>query len=361
MHPVSTGGMSACYLPAYLIYFLLCQRMPCIPENLKDQYEGQKNMTFENTVKSAILGLVVGDALGVPVEFRSREELEQDPVTEMRAYGTHYQPAGTWSDDSSMALCLLESLSRGVDYDDMMTRFLRWADEGYMTAHGDIFDMGIATRKALMKYAKGTPPLACGGAEDHDNGNGSLMRILPAALYLHRTFGPEFPGKPEAYEIVHDSSSLTHAHPISLIACDIYCSVANELLCGRSGAADIQHGIAAAKSMCASLPDTAPCLAQFDRVDTDVLLSLSRPEIRGSGYVLHTLEAALWCLLRTDSYQACLLEAVNLGEDTDTVGAVAGGLAGILYGLDRIPAQWLEVLAKRDEIEALCRDFCNSL
>ena len=104
-------------------------------------------MTFEHTVKSAILGLVAGDALGVPVEFQSREELEQAPVTGMRAYGTHHQPAGTWSDDSSMALCLLESLTHGVNYDDMMARFLRWAGEGYMTAHGDVFDMGIATRR----------------------------------------------------------------------------------------------------------------------------------------------------------------------------------------------------------------------
>ena len=251
-------------------------------------------MTFEHTVKSAILGLVVGDALGVPVEFQSREELEQDPVTGMRAYGTHHQPAGTWSDDSSMALCLLESLTHSVSYDDMMARFLRWAEEGYMTAHGDVFDMGIATRQALTKYAKGTPPLKCGGTGTYDNGNGSLMRILPLALYLHRTMGPEFPRKPEAFQIIHNASALTHAHPISLIACDIYCSIANELLCGRSSPADIQHGITAAKEMCASLTDTAPYLDTFKRVDVDVLRSLPKSEIRGSGYVVHTLEATLW-------------------------------------------------------------------
>lgn len=311
-------------------------------------------MTFEHTVKSAILGLVVGDALGVPVEFQSREELEQDPVTGMRAYGTHHQPAGTWSDDSSMALCLLESLTHSVSYDDMMARFLRWAEEGYMTAHGDVFDMGIATRQALTKYAKGTPPLKCGGTGTYDNGNGSLMRILPLALYLHRTMGPEFPRKPEAFQIIHNASALTHAHPISLIACDIYCSIANELLCGRSSPADIQHGITAAKEMCASLTDTAPYLDTFKRVDVDVLRSLPKSEIRGSGYVVHTLEATLWCLLHTDSYRACVLEAVNLGEDTDTVGAVAGGLAGIQYGMADIPEEWLAVLAKRSEIEALC-------
>lgn len=317
-------------------------------------------MTFEHTVKSAILGLVVGDALGVPVEFQSREELDQSPVTGMRAYGTHHQPAGTWSDDSSMALCLLESLRCGVNYDDMMIRFRRWADEGYMTAHGDVFDMGIATQQALVKYAKGIPPLECGGTGTYDNGNGSLMRILPLALYLHRTIGPEFPGKPEACQIIRNASALTHAHPISLIACDIYCSIANELLCGRNSPADIQHGISSAKEMCASLPDTAPYLAEFKRVDVDVLQSLPKPEVRGSGYVVHTLEAALWCLLHTDSYRNCVLDAVNLGEDTDTVGAVVGGLAGIQYGMADIPEEWLSVLAKRSEIEVLCQVFAQS-
>ena len=104
------------------------------------------------TVKAAMLGVIVGDALGVPVEFMSREDLTADPVTGMREYGTHDQPAGTWSDDSSMALCLMESLTRGVDYEDMAENFLRWADEGYWTAHGEVFDLGIATRKALVKY-----------------------------------------------------------------------------------------------------------------------------------------------------------------------------------------------------------------
>ena len=318
-------------------------------------------MMFEDTVKSAIFGLVVGDALGVPVEFQFREELEQDPVTGMRAYGTHNQPAGTWSDDSSMALCLLESLTHGVNYDDMMARFRRWAEEGYMTAHGDVFDMGIATQQALDKYKRGTPPLKCGGAGTYDNGNGSLMRILPMALYLHRTMGPEFPNKPEAYQMIHNASALTHAHPISLIACDIFCSVANELLRGGSSPADVQRGIASAKTMCASLPDTAPHLAELKRLDVFALQSLSRAEISGSGYVVHTLEAALWCLLRSDSYRACVLEAVNLGEDTDTVGAVAGGLAGIRYGLGGIPEEWLSLIPKRAEIESLCRDFARNL
>ncbi len=312
-------------------------------------------MNFEETVKSAMFGLVVGDALGVPVEFQSREELEHDPVTGMRADGTHHQPAGTWSDDSSMALCLLESLTvKGVDYGDMMARFLRWADEGYMTAHGEVFDMGIATQQALTRFTHGTPALECGGAGEYDNGNGSLMRILPMALYLNRTLGPDFPRMPEAYQAIHNASALTHVHPISLISCGLYCAAANELLCGRTS---IWNGIKAAKAFYRSQTALAPYLDIFRRIDPNILPSLHKSEVSSSGYVLHTLEAALWCLERHDSFRGCLLEAVNLGEDTDTVGAAAGGVAGLRYGMDKIPENWLAVIAKRELIEGLCTSF----
>lgn len=309
-------------------------------------------MVFHDAVKNGMLGLVVGDALGVPVEFQSREELERDPVTGMRANGTHCQPAGTWSDDASMALCLLESLTKGLDYPDMMARFLRWADEGYMTAWGNVFDMGIATRKALTRFVRGTPPMECGGGETYDNGNGSLMRILPMALYLHRIMGPDFPRMPEAYQVIHNASALTHAHPISLMACGLYCAAVNELLRGRAGVWD---GIKGAKDFYRSQPEFASHLDAFRRIEPDVLPALPKSEVESGGYVVHTLEAALWCLEHHDSFRACLLEAVNLGEDTDTVGAVAGGLAGLRYG--GIPEEWLCVIARRDEIEGLCRAF----
>ena len=312
-------------------------------------------MMFEDAVKNGILGLVVGDALGVPVEFRSREELERDPVKGMRAYGTHHQPAGTWSDDSSMALCLLESLTSGVDYKDMMDRFLRWVNEGYMTPYGKVFDMGIATQQALARFAHSTPPLECGGSGEYDNGNGSLMRILPMVLYLHRTMGPDFPRMTEAYQIIHNASALTHAHPISLIACGLYCAAVNELLCGKPSVWD---GIKAAKEFYRNQTEFVPYLDIFQRIEPDILPALPRSEIKSGGYVVHTLEAALWCLERHDSFRACLLEAVNLGEDTDTVGAVAGGLAGLRYG--GIPEDWLDLIAHREEIEGLCGGFSQS-
>ncbi len=153
-------------------------------------------MMFEDAVKNGILGLVVGDALGVPVEFRSREELERDPVAGMRAYGTHHQPAGTWSDDSSMALCLMESLTKDVDYADMMDQFLRWANEGYMTPYGKVFDMGIATRQALARFAHSTPPVGCGGSWDMKQRQTAAWLNLAhfaMVLYLHRTQGPDIP------------------------------------------------------------------------------------------------------------------------------------------------------------------------
>lgn len=312
-------------------------------------------------ISGAVFGLVVGDALGVPVEFMPRQALAADPVTGMREYGTHGQPAGTWSDDGSMALCLMESLTNGIDYEDMMKLFLRWAYEGHWAARGALFDIGIATQKALMNYVHRIPPLECGGRSERDNGNGSLMRILPLALYLHKAMGSGFNDAPDAYDVIHNASRLTHAHPISLIACGIYCSVVNELLIGFSTEAAVHSGIEKAKAVYAKQKPFAEWLDRFNGISFDCLKAKPMSNIRGSGYVLQTLEAALWCLLHTESFSSCVLQAVNLGEDTDTVGAVAGGLAGLCYGIEAIPAEWLSVIARREEIEALCGQFADSL
>ena len=314
-----------------------------------------------NTVKAATFGAIVGDALGVPVEFMSRSELEACPVTDMRANGTHNQPAGTWSDDSSMLLCLMESLTRGIDYEDMADTFLRWADEGYWTAHGEVFDMGIATRKALVKFAHRTPALECGNYGQHDNGNGSLMRMIPLALYLHEIMGPCWNDEFDAYEIVNNASKITHGHPLSLISCGIYCSIANEIMRGNQVDNAVYSGIEKAKAVYGAKQEYAEYLPQFDEVALKSLKELPITSIRGSGYVLETLKAALWCLLHTDSYQACVLQAVNLGEDTDTVATVAGGLAGLWYGWNEIPVEWIAALSRKDEIDQLCTDFCNKL
>lgn len=304
---------------------------------------------MKNKIMGGIIGLVVGDALGVPVEFQTRKKLQASPVTTMLSYGMHAQPLGTWSDDSSMTLCLLESLSNGLDYDDICMKFLKWVETGYMTAHGDVFDIGGTTLAAIKKYGSGTPALECGESGLNDNGNGSLMRVLPLAFY---TFGM----KPaERYEIVQNVSKLTHAHPISVIACNIYIQLCFELLKGYSKEKAYRCMVRKRSTLCRTEQRET-----FERVFSGRLSDLKESDISSSGYVVHSLESALWCFLTTGNYKDCVLKAVNLGDDTDTTAAIAGGLAGIYYGVEDIPAQWKECIARKDDIEKLCQTFAET-
>lgn len=315
---------------------------------------------FSKQVLGGILGFVVGDSLGVPVEFEDRESLRRDPVVDMRGYGSYDQPAGTWSDDSSMTLCALESLTQGVNYDDMMSRFLRWADEAYMTATDEVFDMGRTTQYALRRYAKGTKALECGATAENENGNGSLMRMLPPALYtyyLRRTSNITWR---ELLPGIHNFSALTHAHPISQISCGIYCYIVHKLLDGNDPISSVREASKFIEGYQTTSEYACWC-DLFKRIDADTLLALPENKISSSGYVLHTLEAALWCLLHTSSYRDCVLTAVNLGSDTDTVAAIAGGLAGIYYGESAIPTEWLATIAKLDQIRFLCHDFTSNI
>jgi ADP-ribosylglycohydrolase len=312
---------------------------------------------MEDKILGGIIGLCVADALGVPVEFMNRESLILNPVTDMRGYGTHNQPPGTWSDDTSMTLCLLDSLANGLDYSNIMQKFLLWYNNAEYTPHGEVFDMGTATRKALTRFAQGTPALHCGGASEHDNGNGALMRILPLAFYLRSKYGDSYTDNNETFDIVHNVSSLTHAHKRSLTACGIYLSVAECLFDTNDLKNGIYTGISKAKRYYESRDEYAGELLYYKRIFKDDFINLQQEEIKSSGYVVDTLEAALWCLLNTHSYESCVLKAVNLGEDTDTVAAVAGGLAGIHYGISAIPEKWLSRIPRLEYIKQLCSDF----
>ena len=286
-------------------------------------------------IYSGIMGLVVGDALGVPVEFNRRDSFH---VTDMIGYGTYDLPPGTWSDDSSMTLATVESIARlgRISTDDIMQNFYRWTDENAFTPYGKLFDIGYATQEAIHRYACGTPARKCGGKGERDNGNGALMRILPLAFTDCR------------YQMVNAVSGLTHAHEISLEACRIYISVARKLLRGKPLANIVQ-----------TIKPELPVYARLPKLDT-----LQRDEIQSSGYVVDTLEAALWCNLKSNSYRECVLLAVNLGRDTDTVAAIAGGLAGIRYGIGGekgIPEEWINQIARKEWIAELCEKFEQSL
>lgn len=313
-------------------------------------------MELKGILHAAILGHAVGDALGVPVEFESRSELTLCPVTRMIGYGSYDVPAGTWSDDTSMTLATLDSLSCGLDYRDLMERFCRWANDAEYTPYHEVFDMGIATRNALLRYLRGeADPLQCGGSGEYDNGNGSLMRILPAAIWTWAKFSGKAPC-PEALDVIYNISSLTHAHLRSKMACGIFTFIVYSLLETPKKSAVIS---ALSQANCHYRRDDEfrQEIDYFSRLFSDTFIRLPEDEIKSTGYVVDTLEAAIWCLLTTNNYRECVLKAVNLGGDTDTVAAIAGGLAGILYGPDAIPHEWLEVLAKREAIEDLCDSF----
>ena len=310
---------------------------------------------MDNIWKSGMYGLIIADAMGVPVEFTSREDRKLDPVTDMRGYGTYNQPEGTWSDDSSMAIATLVSIRDNgkIDYKDIMDRFHDWCMNGAYTPFDEVFDIGIATSRAIMKYSNGAKPLESGGKTEWDNGNGSLMRILPVCLYIFEQQKDMKLSDVEAIDIIHNCSALTHAHLRSKIACGIYYFLVKAIL-DESGEIieRLQQGVDNAFRYYGESANSE--LDNFNR-----LISLSEfkdtPEnkIQSTGYVVYTLEAAIWCLVNTSSYEEVILKAVNLGDDTDTVAAITGGLAGLYYGYDNIPDKWKVKLQKREWIESL--------
>jgi ADP-ribosylglycohydrolase len=298
-----------------------------------------------NKIKSVMFGHAIGDALGVPVEFLNRKILDRNPVVDMMGFGTHNMPTGCWSDDTSMALCALESLANGiVNYDDIMSNFGKWYYDEEFTATNEVFDIGGTCYNAIRNYVEKNHDIHhCGINNINANGNGSLMRIHPFVLYCYynNISGDEFDN------IIATGSALTHAHECSISGCVLYAYVLKELLDNPSKVA-IYNGISKAKERIGGNA------RYYDRLINHDIAKFSRNDIKSSGYVVDTLEAAIWCLLTTESYKDCVLKAVNLGEDTDTVAAIAGGLAGALYGMNGIPNYWINKLLKADYIEDMC-------
>lgn len=307
-------------------------------------------MEFLEKVKAVVIGHAVGDALGVPVEFASREELNKAPVTDMEGYGTYPVPAGAWSDDTSMSLCTLDVLGRyGLDYDRVMINFGKWYYNDEFTPTGEMFDVGNTCSMAIENYVVGKKfYLECGGNGERDNGNGSLMRVHPVVLYL---VNKDMPIE-EKIETVHTVSALTHAHNRSKIGCGIYAFILWELL-QNSFIEAMKVGLEKAANFYQGQPE----LVHYKRLFDKTFIITPRNVIKSGGYIVHTLEAAVWCLLTTNSYKDAVLKAVNLGDDTDTVAAVTGGLAGALYGYNAIPEDWRDALLKRDYIEKLCKNI----
>lgn len=303
----------------------------------------KKTSNLGDDIKGGICGFVVGDALGVPVEFYSRSELEKNPVTDMREFGSWNQPKGTWSDDSAMTLATMAAISGcsgKIDCDIIMGEFVKWYKNGkYSQDEGEPpFDMGNTTEASIQRYIDGASVFECGGRGERDNGNGSLMRILPLAYVPDIT-----------YDEIENVSGLTHAHPRSKIACVLYVEIAKSML---ENDLEISEHIANSCRKVQKHYETSDELEHFKAI-FDCEYDVYDARI----YVVKTLEAVLYCLLETESYRDAVLKAVNLGHDTDTVAAITGGLAGIYYGYDEIPMEWISDIYKREIVFDLCDDF----
>lgn len=298
----------------------------------------------------SIIGHAIGDAMGVPIEFESRERLFVSPITKMIGYGSHDVEAGTWSDDTSMEIATIDSfINKGYfDCSDIMMNFYYWLKDSKFTAAGVVFDAGRTCIQSIINFSKGYELDRCGQNDTYSNGNGSLMRILPIALYSYYKELKE----EEIVKLTNDVSSLTHAHEISKLGCYIYVRYVMFLLSGMDKRKSyeelkrINYDYYSLKSQ-----------DNYKRLIKDDISKLPVDEIRSSGYVVDTLEASIWVLLNYNSFEESIIGAINLGDDTDTVGAVTGSMAGILYGYDHIPKDWLAELKKRDYLIELALKF----
>ncbi len=313
-------------------------------------------MRGRNLWLAGMMGLIVGDALGDPVQFMSREEVrcrKQGPVTGMEPAEQFGMPEGAWTDDSSLALATADSiLTLGrVDPEDIMERFVSWLEDGAYTPLGVAFDIGNTCMTSIKAYEVSRDVRTCGGTSVWANGNGSLMRILPVCLYAAECdLAVE-----EAVALVESVGGLTHAHLRAGIACGLYYFCVRAVLQGRSSLKSalkvgLEEGFRFYERDILNRAE----LAHYGRLrDLETFGKTPESDIRSSGYVVDSLEAAVWSLVRSDSYKECLLTAVNLGDDADSVGAIAGGLAGLFYGYDAIPEEWRSAIIRREWIEEL--------
>ena len=320
-------------------------------------------MTKKN-ISNLIYGVAVGDAMGFPVQFYKREQVKSFNVTEMIPHKGGKFPAGTWSDDTSLTLALADSLGQTeeIDYSDIMKKFYNWISKGDYTPAGKAFDIGRTCFKALLNYSSGVDPLMCGGQGENENGNGSLMRIAPLVFYIQKKFGDSAFENKDTFEVIHNVSRLTHSHPIALIGCDIYIAVLFALLHGMEKDAAMKFAIEKISRYVQSDPEFKKAFATYQRLTKEAYIQLQERKISSSGYVVDTLEAVLWCFLTTDCYRDCILKAVNLGKDTDSIAAVAGAMAGLYYGNSEekgIPEEWKCALQNKNLIEIIITKFEN--
>ncbi len=317
-----------------------------------------------NKVIDALLGIAIGDAVGVPFEFSSREKMKLNPAKEMMGYGTYNQLPGTWSDDSSLTFCLAESLIEGYDLKDISEKFIQWKNRAYWSARGEVFDIGITTAKAITRLQQ---IIDDGNLEElkrqkyygneYDNGNGSLMRIFPLLFYIK--------GKTiqEQFEIIWEVSALTHRHIRAAMSCLIYLKLAEKLLEGKDKDIAYSEMRTIILKFWDDMEFSNKEREHFSRIIQNDIRETKIDDLKTGGYVIEVLESSIWFFLQKKSYQETILSIINLGHDTDTSAAIAGGLAGIYYGWKGMPEYWIASIARMEDImdlgEQLHQKYCN--
>lgn len=313
-------------------------------------------MNLEQKTKGALFGCAIGDALGVPVEFKSREEMAINPITDFEPFNEKKLPPGTFSDDASMTFCVAESLLNGYNIPDMADKFVRWYKEGYWGAHGTCFGSGGTTRNALDRVINGESAYSTGGSRDDENGNGSLMRISPMVFELLNE-----PNINIRFQKIKEASSITHAHFISVFSCFIYIEFCIELLKNNPPKESYKNMQKSVTKFIENKKVGSKYINLFDRILHQQIYEIDKKEINSNGHALWSLESSLWCFLTTNNFKDAVLTAVNLGGDTDTTAAITGAVAGMFYGFDQLPEKWVKGLVKSEEINALANKFHNKI
>lgn len=308
---------------------------------------------MDNLARNILFGVTVADSLGVPVEFLTSDEIDlisvesnySDVKNRETGFGAWTKPIGTFSDDSSLTLCTAEYLAHGEkDLNSLMDRFKDWLKDGYWTADGETFDVGRTTLFAIENYCYEGNWKTAGLKGERDNGNGSLMRVAPLLIPL--LFDKTIT---DTHQYISDFSSLTHAHQLSIDCCIIYLEFGMQLY-------RYKDAVLAFEAMKKNLALEFQNQDHFKRIFSGDFLEADLHTFNSVGFVVGALEIALYILQTTQSYKEAVLRAISLGKDTDSNAAITGGLAGVLYGYDNIPKNWIEPLKRKEDIEALAKN-----
>jgi len=304
------------------------------------------NFLYKDALYYAYWGFIIGDALGVPFEFVTRDEMKLNQVSALTGWGTHNQPIGTWSDDTSLMLCVLENISEKGNATKLAQKFSGWFKDGHYSAHDEVFDIGNTTLAAIERFIEGVPALECGKNIEHNAGNGALMRSFPYAFMSDFSKG--------SLRMVIENK-ITHANGLSNYCCNYYTKLIRSLAEGKNKS----DAIKTAKGWLQfgwriTYEDWNEVQQPFERLFASDFAKLEESKIKSTGYVIDTLEAVVWCFMNSTSYEDAVLKAVHLGGDTDTIAALTGSLAAVYY--QHIPTAWKSSIVKHNWLEGFLKE-----